>query len=147
MSFLSWLLLNKILLLHSTQVRRHGGHFGTVPPQILDYAPQERIVLQKKLTGPMPLECISGTVAPQNTACAPSSVCKVSIQNKKHDVTQRRSLRFRAKYFCFWFSPLQFWARTEICTITFRCARHTINVLLTRKLYPERRQTARIQRA
>ena len=47
----------------------------------------------------MPLECISGPVPPQNIACAPESVRKISFQEEKHEWTRRLSLRFRAEDF------------------------------------------------
>ena len=52
-----------------------GGHFGTVPIQITVFAPQARNVspkqgfsLKYKVTGQVPLKCVSGPVPLQNTA-------------------------------------------------------------------------------
>ena len=47
-----------------------GTFLGLAPKSLLVF-PQAKIVLQKKITGLVPLEFISGAVLSQNTACAP----------------------------------------------------------------------------
>ena len=62
-----------------------------MPSQIITCAPQARIVLQKKVTGPVPLECISGLEPPP-------SVSTISFQDKKTRVngkTKPKILRQR----------------------------------------------------
>ena len=68
--------------------RRPGameGHFWAVPPKSLLVPPKREISPPKKVEGPVPLECISGPVPPQNTTCVPPTVSKVSIQDEKHE--------------------------------------------------------------
>ena len=55
------------------QARRHGGAFRCRAPQSEKCAPQARVVPQKKVIGPVPLECTLGPGLPQNTACAPQA--------------------------------------------------------------------------
>ena len=62
------------------QSRRPGMAFRGRAPQITacalsseKFAPQAKIVPQNIVTGPVPLECISGPEPPQSSACAPQA--------------------------------------------------------------------------
>ena len=88
----------------ATQITACAPPARNVPPK-QEMCPQARIVPQTKVTGPVPLECISGLVPPQNTARAPPSVSKVSFQDEKYEWRPRRSLRFNAEDPFFVFTP------------------------------------------
>ena len=86
------------IALASSQVWCHGGHFKAhlLPPNhCFCPPPQARIEPRKKVTGPMPLDCILGAVPPNI---------------------------FKTLLFFFWSSPLNLLARSEIPTIEFCCA-------------------------
>ena len=87
------------------QAQRHRGHFEAVPPKSLlvppkremcppseKCAPQARIDSQKKVTGPITLECISGPVPPQNTAGAPPKREKSLVSERKARVNAKTKL-------------------------------------------------------
>ena len=105
-----------------------GGISGPCQPEISYCAPpsekcasKARVVPGNNVTGPIPLECILGPVPPQNTACAPPNVSKVSFQDEKHECPPRSSLSFAPKTFVlFRPSTLNSGARSEIPTIRFR---------------------------
>ena len=77
-----------------------GGHFGgPTPPKITPCAlPKSVLVPRKKVTGPVPLECILGPVPPK-------AWVKFRSRKKKHAWTQRLSLRFRAEDLYFGLHP------------------------------------------
>ena len=128
--WLRTLLLLSYIELTIVQARRHRGVFqGGVPPNYCLCPPkrevcsQARIVPQKKVTGPVSLECISGLCSPPKKYCScPPNVSKNTFQDKTHQRTPRLNLRFRAKDLFLVFTLQNLWARSEIRNIRFRCA-------------------------
>ena len=65
-----------------------------MPSQIITCAPQARIVLQKKVTGPVPLECISGPEPPNREYNLVSGQKKTRVNGKTKPKILRQRLLF-----------------------------------------------------
>ena len=84
---LSWIIASLCSLQGcEVQARRHRGTFMGSVPHITACAPQAKIVPQNKVTGPVPLECISGPVPPKILLVPPTRK-QTSVLEQKYELT------------------------------------------------------------
>ena len=69
-----------------------------------EVCPKARIVPQKNVTGPVPLQCISDPVPPHNSASAPS-VSKNTLKDEKHEETPKPKILRQRPFFFLVFNP------------------------------------------
>ena len=113
---------------HALKNRTRSGAMGGISGPCLPnhcLCPTSEKRAQKKVTGLVPLECISGPVPPsQNTSCASQAWVKSRSRTKTlmNSKTKPKISCRRPFFSFFWSSPLHLWARIEIRNIKFRLA-------------------------
>ena len=108
-----------------------------VPPSENCAFPKRGLCPEKKVTGPVLLEWISGQCPPKNCLCPPSG-SEISFQNEKHVWTPKLSLRFCTADLFFWVFTLEYaWARSA--PLDSAAPRQAIYVLPRVRLVPRKK--------